>query len=325
MLLLLRRDDDVPERGDPLMRAVCIACLFVACGAGTSVNPNLPTVEELAAKWTVVAAPLGDYFAIHGSAADNIYIVGRGGRILHYDGQELSEVTSPTTEHLFSVFVVSPTRAFACGNHGTVIAWDGETWSVDGTGTSEELRGIWADATSALAVGANATAIARGGGVWQPVPTNSPDDLFAIVRSGNNTFAVGTLGTIATSNGTSFTRPALAGFPKTLVAAHAGPGGTFIGGVDGAVFDRGRGNARIAGIQSSFVRSISAPGGAMYVVGWDGLLARVGGATSLLHYPDAGKTWLYGVWASDPTDVWVVGADGMILRGPPLVDPVVAR
>lgn len=309
------------------MRALCIAALVIAaCSPVTSVNPQKSSPEAELAKWLVVA-PTGDvaptdYFAIDGSAADNIYIVGREGRILHFDGAELTQVESPTQEHLFAVHVVSPERAFAVGAHGTVIAWDGETWSLDASGTTEELRGVWADDVSALAVGANATAIARGGGVWQPVMTDSPDDLFAIVRSNGTTFAVGTLGTIATYNGTTFTRQALAGYPKTLVAATADPGGTFIGGVDGAVFDRGRGNARVAGIRSSFVRDIAAPGGPIYVVGWDGLLVRVGGGGDPLHYPDAKTTWLYGVWAASPEDVWVVGADGMILRGPPVIDPV---
>ncbi len=316
---------------------VAILMLFCACGSNiVSINEEKLTEAELLTKWNVAPAPLGDYFAVHGSSAQDVFIVGRGGKILHYTGEDMRadapspetlfvDMPSPTTENLFVVYCVSPTRAFAAGAHGTIIAWDGTAWSLEVSNTTKEIRGLWADELSALAVGADATALARAQGVWSAVPTDSPDDLFALVKGNGNPFAVGTLGTISTFNGTGFTRRALAGYPRTLVAATAGPGGTFIGGVDGAVFDRDRGNARLAGIQASFVRGIAAPGGdAIFVVGWDGLLAKVPNGAAPIPYTDAGRTWLYGIWAADPLTIWVVGADGLILRGPPPVDPVVA-
>ena len=300
-----------------------LSLLFViACNTITSDNPNAPTEAEKLTFWTKREAPHNDWFAIHGYTEQYTFIVGKAGRILRWDAKELTELTSPTQEHLFAIYMCTAARGFAVGAHGTIIQWNGLEWKTDVSGIDKELRGVWCDDNNALAVGAEGTALQRSPMGWAKVMTDRPDDLFAIARSGGNPFAVGSAGTIATFNGTGFTSQNLSGFPKTLVAATAGPGGTFIGGVDGAVFNRGAGNQRIMGIPSTFVRGIAAPGGnnGIYVVGWDGLLARVNGNT-VLPYKDAGETWLYGVYAFGPTGVWAVGADGVILSGPPEVDP----
>jgi photosystem II stability/assembly factor-like uncharacterized protein len=299
-----------------------IASLCACSSNITSINPDKIDEAERRTRWTVVDAPAGDYFAVHGSAAGHVFIVGRRGKALRFYGEELVETATPTTENLFGVYVVSPTLAYAVGTRGTIIAWNGTEWSAQESGSTEELRGVWASDSEAWVVGGNATILYKATleAAWTKVALDSPDDLFAVVKGSGQPFAVGTLGTIATYDGTAFRRTALAGYPKTLVAAVVGPGGTLVGGVDGAVFRRDRGNARIEGLQASFVRSIATPGASTFIVGWDGMLARVREGTTL-HYRDAGTKWLYGTWASSETDVWVVGADSTIMRGPPIVDP----
>ncbi|MDF1654133.1 MAG: hypothetical protein P1U34_03385 [Coxiellaceae bacterium] len=73
-----------------------------------------------------------------GDGLGNIgFAVGDKGFILKYDGTNWTKVTSPTSDALFGVQVVSATEAWAVGDKGTILRWNGTTWStLTGTGTS---------------------------------------------------------------------------------------------------------------------------------------------------------------------------------------------
>lgn len=57
-------------------------------------------------------------------------VVGEGGKITHFAGDlyEPREVLSPTVNTLRSVWVESPVSAWAVGDAGTVLRWDGHVW-----------------------------------------------------------------------------------------------------------------------------------------------------------------------------------------------------
>lgn len=59
--------------------------------------------------------------SIDGTAANDIYVVGFGGRILHYDGSAWTELASPTNLHLERVHCAAPGETYACGNNGTFL------------------------------------------------------------------------------------------------------------------------------------------------------------------------------------------------------------
>ena len=63
----------------------------------------------------------GTMYAIHGIGSSDIFVVGPGGKILHYDGTNWSQQTSPTKEHLYGVWVAPSGAAFAVGDNGTII------------------------------------------------------------------------------------------------------------------------------------------------------------------------------------------------------------
>ena len=52
-----------------------------------------------------------------------------GSVILHWDGSTWNRVTSPTTQPLFAVKMISATDVWAVGGSGTRLHWDGSTWS----------------------------------------------------------------------------------------------------------------------------------------------------------------------------------------------------
>jgi hypothetical protein len=287
-----------------------------------------------------------DLFAVSGSNENDVIMVGQHGTILRWNGEMLRQEISNTTEDLRGCIAVSPRLAYAVGEDATVVKWEGMGWTVqpmipplppygsDGGVVMDTDMGhgivlpryfsaVWADDQRAIAVGQGGIALGWNGKMWANIRTDSPDDLYAITQTASGIIAVGTLGTIAQYDGTSFHRTPLGGFPKTLAGATTGPDGTFLVGIDGALFNYAS-STRIMGLPSTFIRGVAnGKPGDLFVVGWNDLIARVRNGTEVLIYPDPGldSRWYYGVWGALNGDVWVVGASGAILRGPPAIDP----
>lgn len=312
-----------------------------AAGCGSDVSSIRPDAGgELATeeRWTEVAVPEGargkNLHAIAGVGADLVMMVGAQGTALRWVGPVppppdpsppvLQDPTGVEAD-LHAIHMVSPELGYAVGDAGTILSWDGVQWTAQASPTMAALRGVWADETRVFAVGQDGVAVGRDAMTlaWEVVPLDSPDDLFAIFGHGDEILAVGTLGTVARHRGTGlgrFERRAIRGFQKTLAGATSGPGGSYVVGLDGALFSYDGSFDAIEGLPAVFLRGVAAPGGDLYVVGFDHLVARLRGE-EILRYPGIPQRWVYGVYASNDLDVWIVGASGMVLRGPPALDP----
>ncbi len=72
--------------------------------------------------------------------------VGNDGKVRHHTGDSYrgQEVPSPTRANLRAVHVLSPSCAWAVGEHGTVLRWDGTAWhSVVMAGPEDDLLAVW--------------------------------------------------------------------------------------------------------------------------------------------------------------------------------------
>ena len=76
-----------------------------------------------------------------GSSGSNVFAVGTGGTILHYDGSSWSAMSSGTTRSLYGVWGSSGNDVFAVGNGGTILHYDGSSWSAMSSGTTNGLSG----------------------------------------------------------------------------------------------------------------------------------------------------------------------------------------
>jgi hypothetical protein len=73
---------------------------------------------------------------VHGSNANDVWLVGENGRITHWDGTSFREDTSGTTATLFGVMAFSPTDVWAVGGtpdspaspNDVVLHYDGSGW-----------------------------------------------------------------------------------------------------------------------------------------------------------------------------------------------------
>jgi hypothetical protein len=107
-------------------------------------------------------------------------------------------VSSPVTATLRGVWAASSTNAFAVGDRGTIVHWDGSEWTrVDPgiwpPGTEPDLAAVWGSgAENVFAVGDLATILRYDGSSWTQDYTEALTDFTGVWGSAaNNVFIVG--------------------------------------------------------------------------------------------------------------------------------------
>lgn len=82
--------------------------------------------------------------AVWGSSPTDVWAVGYGGAIVHFDGTSWSIEPSPTRSTLYAISGTDASNVWAVGEAGVVLHWEGTRWvSIDG-GTTRDLRAVQA-------------------------------------------------------------------------------------------------------------------------------------------------------------------------------------
>jgi hypothetical protein len=107
-------------------------------------------------------------------------------------------VTSPTTEVLSCIAMVSASEGWAIGEHGTILHYMAGQWSAVSSPNKAYLQGIaMVSASDGWAVGFGGTILHYIGGQWQVVSSPTSQILFSIaMTSAREGWAVGLAGTI---------------------------------------------------------------------------------------------------------------------------------
>src|SRR5439155_24543276 len=119
-------------------------------------------VHRVSASWQSTAVG-GDHFAVWGSAADDVWMVGcdttaaRCGFIKH----NLVKMTTPAADALYGVWGSGPSDVFTVGKGGVILHWDGISWVTEPSGSTADLRAVWGDGGEVFAVGAGGTILHR--------------------------------------------------------------------------------------------------------------------------------------------------------------------
>ena len=128
------------------LQSLLIALLLVLSFAWLA----LPPFDALAADGSLcVWNPMSSgtsvtLFSVWGSSDTDVFAVGEGGCILHYDGSQWSLMNSGSTEVLRGVWGTGPSDVFAVGEHGTVLHFDGSSWSTGpGSPLSFNITDVW--------------------------------------------------------------------------------------------------------------------------------------------------------------------------------------
>ncbi len=91
-----------------------------------------------------------DLNAIWGYNSSNIWAVGAGGTIMKYNGTSWSAQTSGTTKDLYGIWGYDSSNIWAVGASGTIMKYNGTSWSAQTSGTTETLYGVWGNSASGL-------------------------------------------------------------------------------------------------------------------------------------------------------------------------------
>ena len=226
-----------------------------------------------------------DLTAAWGSDADDVWFVGKAGRVLHWNGATLSPRDAGTQKDLFSVWGKSANEAYIVGD-GVILRWDGKSWSneaPDGTGI---LRGVHmpADGSTVLACGDGGVVLRRdSAGKWKSEETASKLNLQAIwASSASQVWAVGEQGRALRLAGGVWGETDMPGAASRTMRA-------VVGTLDGRMFACGDGGYLAATDDTAT---------------WQQTLANDG---------DTPRD-LKGLWARSSTDAWAFGSSGALLH-----------
>ncbi len=120
--------------------------------------------------WQTVDLPVaaGTHLAaIWGSGPANIFVVGDHGTIVHFDGVTWTKMTSGTTQMLYAVWGAAANDVFVVGDAGTIRHYDGAHWSPMANDVLEPFYGVWGSGPADVyAVGSTGTVAHYDGTSW---------------------------------------------------------------------------------------------------------------------------------------------------------------
>jgi len=132
--------------------------------------------------WTNTGSTVTDEILRGVSTIDGkAWAVGEGGTILYFDGSQWTEQESNTGDDLFCVSFLDENNGWAAGEGGTIVYFNGTDWAEQTSNTSDDLFGIsFVDANNGWAAGEGGTIVYFNGTDWAEQTSDTSDDLFAI-------------------------------------------------------------------------------------------------------------------------------------------------
>lgn len=180
--------------GQPLDCGTC-ADPATCGGQGTDNVCAIPTAERACTDgwcWESPAPmPFSPASMFARSDAD-VWAVGGGGVVMHYDGTVWRSVPANTSADLHDIWMASPTDGWLVGAGGTVRRWNGTTWTTVASGTTAALRGVWGfSPTEVWIVGDSVSRKWNGTSLTTPLATSTPSLVDVFVPAAGKPFAVG--------------------------------------------------------------------------------------------------------------------------------------
>jgi hypothetical protein len=293
------------------------------------------TIPALPGEWKIESLPqqTNNLFDVWGSGGSDVFAVGDGGRIVHYDGNVWSSMDSGTTTSLLAAWGSSGSDVFAVGFDGTILHYNGNVWSSMDSGAADYvLTDVWgSSANDVFAVGPSVyesgIILHYDGEGWSVMATSwYLTSLWG--SAGNDVFAVGTSAPVLHYDGSTWSEITeddtisfdyLWGTSSTSVYAgyYWGDIAYYDGDCWSAMIGLPLGYSSIWGSSDNDLFAVGEPQGYWNSQGtWIPLGPNV-------HHFD-GNTWspvetgtldaLNAVWGSSATNVFTVGDNGLILH-----------
>lgn len=302
--------------------SVMIVLFLILAFLGVGVFPDSMLANDN--EWTPMYGITGwNLYDVWGDSVFNVFAVGLGGTILHYNGIQWSAMNSQTGNQLEAVWGCSPSDVYAIGSNSTVLHYDGNIngeWVNFESNNPTYLFDVWcAPSSFVYATGGN-TVYAYDGYGWVDIYHGTSDSLIKIWgSSASDIFAVGYFGEITHYDGNNWNLMNSGTTNHLQNIWGTSPTDVFAVGSTGTIlhYDGNNWNLMDSGTDKELRGIWGASSSDVYAVG------RMG---TILHYD--GNTWsqtnsnilqdLEGVWGNSDSTVFAVGYNGAILQYTPV-------
>ncbi|MBF0452802.1 MAG: hypothetical protein HQK75_19015, partial [Candidatus Magnetomorum sp.] len=152
----------------------------------TSTGPNFaPVIGTRVNRWMDIN--LRNAYGIWAYDENNIFLVGTYGDIMHYDGERVTPMHTPTQLQLNAVWGTSLTNVYCVGNDGMIFHYDGRNWTQMTACTVENLYAVWGlNENSVYAGGYNGDFCHYTGTTWTDISSNYSVYLYGIWGTSEN-------------------------------------------------------------------------------------------------------------------------------------------
>ncbi len=135
--------------------------------------------QSTTSTWNQFSSPTTETLnAVDMVSSTDGWAVGDGGTIILWNGSNWSTISSPTSNKMNSVEMISSNDGWAVGDGGTIIHWDGNNWSTTSSPTSNKLNSVdMISSTDGWAVGDGGTIIHWDGNNWSTYSSPTNYDL----------------------------------------------------------------------------------------------------------------------------------------------------
>ena len=303
----------------------------------TAISPPPVLANLVSSNWTLMNTGTSNW--IYGgwsSSGSDVFAVGQGGIILHYNGSAWSAMTSPVTGNLYSVWGSSGRDVFAVGDAGKILHYDGSAWSTMTSPATGYVFSVWGTSSSNVYAvgydGVKGTIFNYNGTSWGAIPIGAGPALRAVWGSDNShVFAVGDSATILFYNGSIWSAMASGGTTDQLIGVWGSSSSDVyvtsqttpeIFHYNGTAWSQTSTLGLIAnawGIWGSSYKDIYVVGGSGYIIHYDGT------AWTAITSPTTNN--LSGIWGACANDVFASGDAGTIIHSgsgcPPTITTVI--
>ena len=300
---------------------------------GPSYTPQAGHVRGYKLGEVTITASYGDFsgtarvrvlpehlYGVWGSTVDDVFTVGIGGAIYHYDGTNWDKVASGTKQTLRDIWGDSLGEYFAVGDGNTILYYDGGIWSVMDSGGLRSYNGVWGNSSSDVfvvggSIFSSGTIIRYDGNSWTNMEQGQTGELHDIWGgSETEVFTVGNGGIIrhydgqswtAMESGTLFTLKGVWGHAASDVLAI---GRGIIIHYDGDTWHQAElaGWSDLNGVWGSSANRV-------FAVGKDGVIQHFDGSQWSSMASGTTET-LWDIWGGSGGDAFAVGDFGTILH-----------
>lgn len=112
---------------------------------------------------TIARPRVGAFFKVWGTSADNLYIVGQRGVILHWNGSDFTEIETAASEDLVALWGTGPDRIAIVGgrSNGQIVTYNGTEWTRKSLAPLPGLNGVWMGSPETVHIGGEDGILAR--------------------------------------------------------------------------------------------------------------------------------------------------------------------